>query len=215
MPRIKERQKILHQPSTQEIFSCLEDMHVYSKILLVNSSDKPYAEFLNWLLEANFFNDRNGKINLTKLASSFKSETSKITKWIRQIYEDIFELNETQPQFFQTEGIKVTFAAKHNDNYCVFNTCLPLVPREFESIHFYFFKGKMGLYRFWVKNIEHSIQENIISTTINLESDYVNKYREFLLEKALFHEWIGFIDVYKKSSYEIDNDLRQFYKMYR
>lgn len=73
----------------------------------------------------------------------------------------------------------------------------------------------MGLYRFWVKNIEHSIQENIISTTINLESDYVNKYREFLLEKALFHEWIGFIDVYKKSSYEIDNDLRQFYKMYR
>jgi len=215
MPRIKERVKILHEPSNQEIFHCLGDMPVYSQILLENTRDKPYAEFLKWLLEVNFFNDRNEKINLTKLSQNFKSKTAEITKWIRQIYEDIFELNENQPQLFQTEGMKVTFTVKNRDNYCYFNTCLPAIPREFESIQFHFIHAKMGTGRFWVKNIEHSIQESIISITINLESDYVNKYREYLLEKAVFHNWIGLIDLYKKQPSEIDDLLHQFYKIHR
>ena len=55
MPRIKEKQKIIHEPSTHELFLCLGEMPSYSKILLENNSDKPYSKFLQWLLEINFY----------------------------------------------------------------------------------------------------------------------------------------------------------------
>ena len=37
----------------------------------------------------------------------------------------------------------------------------------------------------------------------------VNKYREFALSKALFEGTLGFMDVYQKYEFEIDNLLKE------
>lgn len=210
MSRTKERRKIIHEPSTQEIFGCLYGAPKYSRLLLDNKPGKPYAKFLEWLLQVNFYNEIQEKISIKRLASDFKIDTPKATKWIREIYKDIFELNYEMPELFQTEGVKLTMYMKHYDSGCSFYTAMPIIPREFETLCFSFVQGIMGTVHFWVKKVEHSIEGNEVEITIWLEGGYVNKYREFALDKALFHNWIGFMDVYDKHSFELDESIKRF-----
>lgn len=50
MARIKQKRKIIHEPSTHEIFTCLLNAKQYSALLLANT-DKPYSVFLKWLVD--------------------------------------------------------------------------------------------------------------------------------------------------------------------
>jgi hypothetical protein len=212
MGRTKERRKILHEPSTHEIFRCLSEMTAYSKILLEHIPDKSFAEFLKWLIEVDFYNDREEKIIVKKIAAGFNVETAKATKWIKEIYQEIFELNYDKPELFQQEGIKVTLYMKAYDNHCSFYTSLPVLPREFETLRFPFAHGKVGIDYFWVKKVEHEIVENSAVITLWLEGGFLNKYREFALDKALFQGRIGFMEVYQKHSFELDDELKKIYR---
>ena len=113
MGRTKERRKILHEPSTHEIFYCLCGMPSYCKILADQSADKPYIDFLKWLIEKNFYNERTEKISIKKIATDFKSDSTKVTKWIKEIYEEIFELNFDKPELFQGNGIRLSMYIRH------------------------------------------------------------------------------------------------------
>jgi len=210
MGRIKVRKEIIHQPSTPEVLQCLGSMPVYSKILSENTSDKHYSDFLKWLLSAIFYNRQEEKITIKKIAADFKADTTKVTKWINEIYKAIFELNYEKPELFQTNGINLSLYMKHFDSSCSFNLSMPAVPREFEKLNFSFAQAKVGTSYFWVKRIDHDIEDNKSGITIWLESGMVNKYREFALDKSIFHGWIGFMDVYHKSSFDIDEELKRF-----
>lgn len=83
MPRLKEKIKILHKPTTHEIFVCLSDMVTYSRLLLEYGPPKPYRDFLKWVIVMNFYKTE-GRINIKKISADFKTDTSKITKWISQ-----------------------------------------------------------------------------------------------------------------------------------
>lgn len=212
MGRTKERRKILHEPSTHEIFYCLSNMSSYAKILSRQSSEKQYVNFLHWLIEKDFYSTRTEKISIKKIATDFKSDSAKVTKWIHEIYEDIFELNNDKPELFQTEGIKVTMYFRSYDNTCTLFTSLIVLPREFETIRMYFVKAKVGIDYFWVKKVEHTVEEDKTEITLWLEGGFLNKYREFALDKALFQGWIHFMDVYDKHSFELDDELKKIYK---
>jgi hypothetical protein len=113
MSRTKEKKQILHEPSTQEIFKCLSEMPKWSELLLTSGADKIYKPFLQWLIEVNFFNGKNEKRTVKQIATGFKTDTAKVTKWIHEIYDDIFELNYDKPELFQTKGINVSLHMKH------------------------------------------------------------------------------------------------------
>jgi len=212
MARTKERRKIVHEPSTHEIFRCLCGMPAYSKTLLENKPGKSFTDFLRWLIEVNFYNDEEGKITIKKLAAGFKTDTAKATRWINEIYQEIFELNYDKPELFQGDGIKVTLYMKSYDNHCSFDTTIPVVPREFETLRFPFVHGKVGIDYFWVKKVEHEIGDNSYTVTIWLEGGFLNKYREFALDKALFQGWIGFMEIYEKHSFELDEEIKKIYR---
>ena len=206
MTRIKQTRKINHEPSTHEIFTCLSQMVSYSKILLDSNPDKPYVDFLSWLLEVNFHKDSEEKISIKKLAADYKIQTAKVTKWIADIYQDIFEINWDKPELFYGSGVKVTLYMKHYDDHCSFCITMPVVPREFEEVRFYFAKAKMGIDFFWVKKVEHEVRDDGIEVTIWLQGGFLNKYREFALHKALFQGWIGFMDEFDKHTFELDEE---------
>ena len=211
MRQIKERKKILHVPKTQEIFYCLSGMPSYCKILANEITDKPFIDFLRWLNTKNFYNERTEKISIKQIAVDYKSEPTKVTKWIKEIYEEIFELNYNRPELFQQEGIKIELYIKYYDNSCFFNTTLQVIPREFEFIRFPFVKGQVGADQFWVKKIEYTIEDDRQTATLWLDGKTLNKYREFALDKALFQGWIHFMDVYEKDSSELDKELKRIY----
>ena len=67
----------------------------------------------------------------------------------------------------------------------------------------------MDVHHFWVKRIVHEVGSE---TAIALEGGYLNRYREFALEKALFQGRLGLLDVIKKDSFEIDKELKTIYR---
>src|SRR6187397_2219850 len=144
MPRIKERRKIFHKPSTLEIFRCLRLAPIYSQVVIKHANEKPYLSFLNWLLDNNFFESADEKITIKKLATEFNCNSAKVTKWISEIYEDILDLNYESPELFQNQLNKVCLIFRYFDNSCSFWVSLPSIPREYETVDFPFIKAKIG-----------------------------------------------------------------------
>ena len=212
MGRTKERRKFIHEPSTHEIFYCLSGIPDYSKTLLEQNPVKPYSDFLRQLIGLNFYNERTEKIPIKKIAADLKTDTAKATKWLKAIYEQIFELNFDKPELFQKNGVKVCMYMRYFDSSCTFYTSLPVLPREFETVNFPFAKAKTGTERYWVKRVEHEISGDIADVTLWLDGETLNKYHEFALDKALFQGWIHFMDVYDKTSNELDDELKRLYK---
>jgi len=209
MPRLKEREKIIHKPSTHEIFLCLSWMKAYSQILLNATKNKKYSDLLRWLLDKKFYEGERDKVTIKRIAIDCNTKTADVTKFIVEIYEDIFALNEEKPELFQDNGIKTELYFRHYDNRCGFSVALPTLPREFETFKFSFVKAKMGIDWFWVKKVEHEIENNRTMITVWLEGGSPNKYREFAVEKALFRNDIGLMDVYQKQDFEIDDELKK------
>jgi hypothetical protein len=188
-------------------------MPKWSEILLTHGAEKPYKTFLKWLLEARFFPEREEKITVKKLSSGFKMDTSKVTKWLRQIYDDIIDLNFERPDLFFVDGkIKVQLYMKAFDSYCSLFVSLPALPRELESFRVPFVRGKLGIDYFWVKKIEYLIEDDKTNIIVWLQDGFVNRYREFALDKAIFQGWMSFRDRYEKYDIEIDNELRNLYR---
>ncbi len=104
MARIKERKKILHQAGTKEYLICLSSAPGWCKILIDNSSN-PYNDFLQFLLNNQFFMGTNNKVHIKDIAAKYGVESSKISKWLATIYEDINQLNFDRPELFKTDGI--------------------------------------------------------------------------------------------------------------
>lgn len=211
MPRLKERSKILHTPTTQEILICLSDMMEYSGILLAHGAPKPYSNFLEGLIKKDFFKD-DEKRSIEKIAPAFNTDTAKITKWLTMIYDDIFTLNNERPELFQQEGIKITLKLRHHDSCCFFCLSLPVIPREFENFHFYFAKGKTGVSSYWVEQVTYLMEENKLEILISLQVATLNKYCEFIIDKALFQGKIGFGDVLRENSFDLDRKLKNIYR---
>ena len=115
-----------------------------------------------------------------------------------------------QPQLFSFSGnVNVELFFRYFDSYCSIKTSLPVVPRLYESFEFFFIKAKLGFSTFWVKDVEYVIRQNEASIVISLQGGYVNVYREFALDKALFEGAINFMDLCNKHDFEIDKILRK------
>lgn len=113
-------------------------MPLCTRILADHNAGKLYSDFLKWLIEKDLYNALEEKITIKKIAADFKTDTARVTKWIREIYDDIFELNYEKPELFQKSGTKVCLDFSNYDDYCTFYTSLPVVPREFEKVSFPF-----------------------------------------------------------------------------
>lgn len=98
------------------------------------------------------------------------------------------------------------------DSSCYIYTSLPALPREFETIRFPFVKGKVGTDNFCVNKVEHEIVVDSIEVMLWLEGGFLNKYREFPLDKALFQDRIHFMDVFNLQTNEIDKELKMLYR---
>ena len=99
----------------------------------------------------------------------------------------------------------------HYDNYLIFKIALPVLPREFEKVSFYFAKAKVGIDYFWVQEVKYIIEENYMIVKIELEGGFLNRYGEFILDKAKFQGKIGYMDLHKKYTFELDDLLKKIY----
>jgi len=187
-------------------------MPLWSKILFQEEPEKQYNQFLKWLIENNFYKNLNKHLTVKKIAADSKHDYSKIIKWISLIYEDILTLNDEKPGLFLNNGFALSLHIKQHDNYAFINISLPYIPRELESFRFFFVKAKVGVDFFWIQKVEYEIDDNQNKVIIYLRGGFVNKYREYAIDKAVFQGQIPWADIYRKHDFEIDETLKQLYK---
>lgn len=204
--------KLAHHASSQDVFNSLSGSPIYSQILLQQNPDKGYLNFLQFLIDKSFYPERSEKVTMKQMAADFKSTPDKISKWLRQIYDDIIELNYEKPTLFQTDGIKVALHFKNYDSSLTFHTSLQTLPRVHESFYAYFVNAKVGTTYFWVDNVQHEFVNNNTQITIFLIGGFVNKYREFLLDRAVFEEYLSFYQAMTRYDFQIDQDLKKWYR---
>lgn len=211
MARYKERKKRLHKSDTKEYFLSITSVPKWCEILLANV-EKPYNEFIHFLISKNFYHDINERILIKNIAADSGFETTKISKWLPQIYEDIIEFNNNKPELFKTEGIRHEISCSNFDNYIYFTIWLVNTPRVYENFEFNFVRSKVGTYLFYVDNVTHNIEKNEQIISITLKGGFVNKFREMLVDKGDFYGVINILDTLHLRDFEIDEKLKKYYK---
>ena len=205
MGRKKIRPKFIFQASTLDYLHCLQSMTAWSSLLLKTNNNKKYVDFLKWMLEHDYLRTYD-ELSITKISKLSGFTTAKISKYLKEIYDDIFDLNEREPDLFCKKGeTKVVLHMKYYDNHCYFSISLPIIPRVHERFNFFFAKAKMGWYNFWVKDIQYDIDNNDTDISIFLIGGILNQYREMAVEKAIFEGRISHIEKYDKYDFEIDD----------
>jgi len=213
MPRTKKRVEYHHQPNTHELLLCLASMPKWIDILLKNS-EKQYSPFIAWYARKNFYKEQTEKVAIKQLAKDFGvADTARIAKWVVEAYNDILDLHAEQPQAFVEEtGIRQIFYCRHNDDAAYINMCLPVVPRAYEEVNIPFLKGRLGTDFFWVCKVNYEIQNNDLQITVWLRGGFANQYRDMLLQRAEFERVISFYERHTKHDFELDEELREWYK---
>lgn len=207
---MKKRQKIYHQASTIDTFYCLVNSPNWLEALI--GLNYPYEEFLRKLKERNYFNDHNDRTTIKWMASEFGFETTKLTKWIKEIYQEIFELNEISPEKFQSEGIPHDLWFKNYDDFASLTVWLNTTPRKYEQFHCNFVKAKVGTDYFWVHDISHDIINGQQTITVSLKGGFCNEYREELVQRAYFDGTLNRWNDREMYDYEIDEILSKHYR---
>ncbi|RZK11549.1 MAG: hypothetical protein EOO43_19285 [Flavobacterium sp.] len=204
----KEKRLFIHNPSTLETLYCLRDSPFWAEKLL--DDNYGHKDFLKDLIAKNFYQSEDSP-SIKFIASDLSLTATKVSKWIKDIYNDILLLNQLNPEMFRSAGTEHLCHFRNYDNHQSFSVWLTQTPRNYENVDLYFLKAKMGTDTFMVTEVSHSFFDNRQVVILTLKGGYCNRYREELVQRALFEGVLGFMDTYKKSGYEIDEILRKHY----
>ncbi len=211
MTRTKAKKEIHYKPDNRELILGLSSMPKWSAILLQNN-DKPYKAFLEWLLANDFLKSQPNNTKVKTLSDSSGFNYPKVTKWLREIYDDILKLNCDSPDLFKEEGIKHEFYACNYDDNVNFTIWLPVTPRLHEACEFRFLKAKLGTDQFWVSHVSHVIGNDETVISIWLKGGFVNYYREMLVHRAMFEGQMGFSQALFDYDFKVDEELKKIYR---
>jgi len=208
MPR-KEMLKPVYRPRARAVLTCLGSHQEWCRLLL-RGPDQPFTAFLKWLLENEFQGCNFDSIQ--KMARAFNAPSAKVTGWIVQIYEAVFELNSEKPELFYAGAIPHRLHCQHNDLFATLDCGLQVTPRLYEAFRIPFLKAKMELDFFYVERVEHLLEGGLHQIDIILKAGFANPYRDFLRHRAEFEGYLRSWEYSRIPDWKVDDQLRKWYK---
>lgn len=188
-----EKRKYEHKASTRDYLIALSYFPNFVKLL--NSKDKPYEKLTDWLIEKeSFLTDESRELpTIKELSNQVNIDKTIITKYLKQLYFEIFELNFNEPHLFKKEGqILCNLSFKFLGNYKSFNIGLDTIPRVGEHFDFFFMRAMLGCSSYSVSKIYHDLYHTGQSIMISLIWQHPNSYLNLLKEKAYLNREISF-----------------------
>ena len=167
----------------------------YEWLMLLKGRNKPYEEILDPLYDIarkERYEDEelaDIKITMKWLCEYLKVNTSKLSKWITLMYNDIVALNESDPELFMRPGQFLChfYLTCSRTKYIQFYLGLDYVPRKGDNLTFYFAKALLDERHFTITDvtIDHEYGRGTIRINCCPHFSH-NDYRDWLLEKAHF-----------------------------
>ena len=209
-------------PKNKEIKFCLFNEARWLRLLI--GLGKPYEHIIEGLIEiaeywhSDICETRERELTIKWIAERLNETPQNIDKWLPRIYFDLFELNDSKPELFASEGeILCTFLLSgfEYDRTCSFSFGVPTLPHSGDTFSFPFVKAALDWDSFYIKEISflRFFGDTMIYIHCNPKKKYesTNQYREFLLEKARFMNQIDY-KTESKARYYLDDMLRFYDK---
>lgn len=204
-----------YKPTSRELVNCLTSE--YQWLELLKNNGKVYQPVLDYLIDIGKQYDQNTdnydykKNQLKAISENTGISTPKIKKNLIEIYNDIFELNYSNPELFNNGGTYLyELRFSYFSYYGYFNLWLPVMFNQFDRFNFYFISAKVETSSFWVVDIFHRHENGKTNVSVNLKGGFPNKYRELLLAKAEFMNEISFREKYELYDYQLDKKLIEY-----
>ncbi len=203
------------KPSARELVICLTSE--YQWLELLKNNGKTYKPVLAYLIdigkqhEQDINSDDSIKYQSKTISEVTGINSSKIKKILVDIYNDIFDLNYSNPELFNNGGSYLyEMCFSYFSYYCFFNVWLPVMLNPLELFDFFFIRAKLRTSSFWVVDISHRHEYGKTIVSANLKGGFPNKYRELLLAKAEFMREISISEKYELSDYLLDEKLTKY-----
>ena len=186
---------------------------------LVRDERKEYTKLIDYLTREwapkNVLFPNEVKIQtVTYYAGVLKEKPSTLNKWFRQIYNDIFDLNENHPELFaKSDEVLCSFIydCKEDGSGFWFNLGVKSVPRIGDYYSLWFVRAVTDTHDFIVKDVTHRFQNGRMEIEINLmnKTYNTNHYRSLLIEKALYMGLISIDDL--RREWKLDDKLMEVF----
>ncbi|WCT13497.1 hypothetical protein [Mucilaginibacter jinjuensis] len=198
-----------YMPKTKELWIALKTE--YQWLVLLKDNGKNYEQLIEMIQENGLQDpeDYAPSPTIKLVAERVNQKPALIAKWLRLLYDDLWELNETQPDKFGAgcSNFKLRFSKPGYRNTVYFSMPLERVLLKGETFRWYFIQAKMGENHFYVDHIYNDFLQGKHVTTIDLKAGYYNAYSEQLLEKGLFLRLINQLEIFGLTDYQVDQLL--------
>lgn len=189
---------------------------------LLSENGKPYQRFLEYFLsdsrrfEEYWETDYAKKNTVTQYAADLNEKSVTVNRWIREIYEDIMDLNDKHPERFAQEGDIIChfeYYSKSEDAGFWFSLGVECVPRVDDIVELYFLSAITNKSEYVVKEVKHRHYDGKMQIELHLTDKYLlgRHYRDLLIEKAAYLRLISISDMYD-TEFHLDDKLEQVYK---
>ena len=186
---------------------------------LVRDERKEYTKLIDYLTREwspkNVLFPNGVKIQtVTYYAGVLKEKPSTLNKWFRQIYNDIFDLNENHPELFAKPDetlCSFIYGCVEDGSGFWFNLGVTSVPRIGDYVSLRFVRAVTDTHDFIVKDVTHRFQNGRMEIEIDLMNKIrnTNHYRSLLIEKALYMGLISIDDL--KREWKLDDKLMEVF----
>jgi hypothetical protein len=184
-----------HKPKPREYMLALAYNMCYVKLL--DFRDKPYASLALWFIknEAELKDDDIPYPSINGIALEFGTDSKKITKWLKDIYDDIITLNQAQKnKFLGTGQIMCNLTFRYLGAATSFNLGLSVIPATGAHFEFNFIHPMIGRTGYFVSKIYHYLENGSHRVHIILEDEEPFLYYQLLKEKAYLENRISYAE---------------------
>lgn len=208
-----------HKQSIKDIMVGLADQIQWME--LIRDEAKAYTKLIDYLISE--WSPKNDLVSddieirtVAYYADVLKEKPTTVNKWFRQIYNDIFALNERHPELFAApDQVICTFdySSKMDHSGFWLSLGVDIVPRVGDCFSLYFVKAVTDTTDFVVNEVTHRHQNGRTEIEIELVDKFhnTNSYRKLLIDKALFLRAISISDTYG-SDWKLDDKLIRIFK---
>jgi hypothetical protein len=195
--------------STNDIFKALISEAQW--LSLIKAFNKEHSALIDIIQKEAKNSDSEGfKMPSIKVLSGMLGlASSKVTKFINQLYDAVWALNLEQPKLFIPDSAFCTFYFKDgfSQQYAFFNLQVTHPINVGDGFNWSFLLGKFNTTTFFVESIDHEHVNGRMATSIHLKSGYFNSYRKILIDKAKMLDLIALDELFTLPDYKIDELL--------
>lgn len=202
----QEQQK----PRSNETLQALVSESQWLNLLLNNG--KKYQPLLTFLLNTKNLYDYSTFGSINRLSKDSNTTSKNTPTWLKEMYNDLWELNYENPSLFNTYNQKECIVSLHADLYKISDSFTLYMNESFSignTFDWKFALPKFRTFHFYIESITHIHENGKIKSYLTLRNGSYNSYREYLLDKLSFLDYLSLNEQHSPNKSEVDNLLKE------